>query len=210
VASDSESPERAWRTRREAQIERFTKRQRNAGRWLSFISIAEFYSREDRSILPNEDKRAATFDLLARGVLDGMFEENDRSLVLFLHPTISPSRMTREWLKDAICNNWDGDHGKSYLAHCWILWRMFERWRVQNNLPPFPRFEPLDKGNQLQARSQRPKERQKPSFERAQKALKALYPNGSPDQTTVSNKTLSRQVNEKLKNLGLPGVIPSP
>jgi hypothetical protein len=195
VASDSEPLGRARRTWRDARIERFAKQQRNTGRWISFARITDYYSREGRSILPNEDKRAATYDLLAKGLKTGEFDEvKNRSLVLFLHPAVPPARMTREHIELL-----DYEWGKPYLEYCWIHHRLFERWRLQYNLPPFPRFEPFDKGSQLQVRQQRPRERRKPVFERALMGLNAAYANGVPDQATVLNKTLCKRVNEKLK-----------
>jgi hypothetical protein len=52
--------------------------------------------------------------------------------------------MTREWLKDAVDQNYDGDHGRSeYLAHCWITRSMFSRWLAKHRLPQSPeRFQP--------------------------------------------------------------------
>ena len=165
------------------------------------------YSREDHSILPNEDKRAAAFDLLADDLLAGEFEENGRSLILFLHLATKKMRWTPTDLKVAF-DSLDRNHVRSeYLAHCWIPQRLFKHWLERHNLEFPRRFEPLNKGtSQLQGRPQRPRERQKPARERAQVELKVLYPNGLPDQATVPNKTLCQQVSEKLKHLKLPGV----
>jgi hypothetical protein len=145
VASDSEPLERHQRTRqwRIARIERFVERQRKRRKWINFAEIAEYYTREDQSILP--------IDLLARDLLAGEFEENGRSLVLFLHPTLPPTRATREWLNDVI----DYDWGRPYLEHCWIPRRLFEHWHVQNRLPSSPCFEPLDE--QSPGRLKKPK-----------------------------------------------------
>ena len=41
--------------------------------------------------------------------------------------------------------------------------------------------------------------RSQPSFERAQRVIKELYPTGVPDQATVSNKKLCKRVSDKLK-----------
>jgi len=201
-----ESPEPA-RQRRAALIERFKKRQRNSRKWINFAEIAESYSREDHSILPNEHKRAAAFDLLADDLLAGEFEENGHSLILFLHPATKKMRWTPAELKVAF-DSLDRDHVRSeYLAHCWILQRLFKHWLERHNLEFPRRFEPLNKGTtQLRGRPQRPRERRKPDRERAQLALEKLYPDGLPDQATVPNKTLFRQVSEKLKHLKLPGV----
>ncbi len=192
---------RRWRT---AQFDRFAKRQQKLRKWINFAEIAEWCS-EEESILPNEDKRARAFDLLASDLLAGVFEENGRSLVLFLHPTLNPTRMTREWLKEAIDHSLDGHHGRSYLAHCWIPRRLFERWLARHRLPESPpRFEPL--GEQSVQLKQQSRKKRRPSFERAQVAIKALYPNAVPDQAIEPNASLCRRVSKKLKELELPDV----
>jgi hypothetical protein len=134
---------RQWRA---ARIEGFRERQRKAREWINFAEIAEWCAKEDQSILPNENKRAAAFDTLASDLLAGEFQENGRSRVLYLHASSARTRMTSEWLKDAIEYNYDHDRGRSeYLAHCWIPRRMFKRWLARHRLAESPpRFEPLD------------------------------------------------------------------
>jgi hypothetical protein len=129
-----------WRT---ARIKRFAEKQRQTREWINFDEIADWCSKEDQSIVPNKEKRAAAFDTLASDLLAREFEENGRSRVLYLHPATTMARMTREGLKDAIDYNYDGDHGRSaYLAHCWIERRMFDRWLAKHRLPQSPpRFE---------------------------------------------------------------------
>ena len=131
------------RQRRTTRIKRFEERQRKAREWINFGEIAEWCS-EEGSILSDENKRAAAFDKLAHDLLDGVFEENGHSRVHCWHlATATARRMTREWLNDAIYNNWDGHHGRLYLAHCWIPRRLFERWRVKHQLKATPsRFQP--------------------------------------------------------------------
>jgi hypothetical protein len=132
---------RQWRT---ARIERWTEQQRQTRKWINFAEIADWCSKEDQSIVPNEEKRAAAFDTLASDLLSGDFEENGRSRVLYLHPATAKARMTREWLKDAIDHNYAGDASRSaYLAHCWIERVMFDRWLAKHRLPASPpRFQP--------------------------------------------------------------------
>jgi 7-cyano-7-deazaguanine synthase in queuosine biosynthesis len=47
----------------------------------------------------------------------------------------------------------------------------------------------------------------RPAFERAQRVIEELYPDGVPDQATESNKTLCRRVSEKLKEAVSPDTI---
>ncbi|MFY9734599.1 MAG: hypothetical protein WAL02_05625 [Rhodoplanes sp.] len=123
----------AWR---QARIGRFVTAQRRHREWINFAEIADWCAREDRSIEPNERKRAAAFDRLANDLLAGEFEEDGRSRVLYLHPRSTRARMTREWLRDAIGHNYDGDVGRSgFLPHCWIARHLFERWLAKNRLP---------------------------------------------------------------------------
>jgi len=82
VASDSEHFDRVERTRqrRKARIKRFEEWQREVRRWINFADIAGHYTEEGQSIL--------SIDLLARALIADEFEENGRSLVLFLHPPL--------------------------------------------------------------------------------------------------------------------------
>ena len=75
----------------------------------------------------------------------GLFEEGGRSRVLFLYPGVSwtHGRMTHQWLQDAIDNNYDGEHGRSYLRHCWLPRKPFQHWCKWHHLPESPpRFKP--------------------------------------------------------------------
>jgi hypothetical protein len=145
---------RQWRIGR---IERFKERQRDTGEWINFAEIAEWCSKEDQSIVPSEQKRAAAFDTLTSDLLAGEFEENGRSRVLYLHPAVARARMGREWLKDVIDYNWDGNNGRSaYLTHCWMPRRLFDHWLARHRLPESPRrFEPL--GERAPTRLKKPK-----------------------------------------------------
>lgn len=48
--------------------------------------------------------------------------------------------------------------------------------------------------------------RTRPTFDRAKKALKELYPDGVPDQADLPNAVLCRQVGVKLREAGQPDV----
>jgi hypothetical protein len=155
VASDSEPKRDRWR----ARIKRFEERQRKAREWIKFGEIADWCS-EEGSVLPDENKRAGAFDKLAHDLLDGEFEENGHSRVHFWHlDTATARRMTREWLNNAIYNNWDGHHGRLYLAHCWFPRLFFKRWLARHELPESPpRFEPINEPSLVRLKKQ-PKRR---------------------------------------------------
>lgn len=64
----------------------------------------------------------------------------------------------------------------------------------------------LCKGNQLQARPQQSRGRSRPATERAEGAIRVVYPNGVPDQATEPNAILCRRVSAKLKESKLADV----
>jgi hypothetical protein len=135
--------------RRADCIDRFTEAQEVTREWINFKDIADWCAKERHSILPDEKRRNAAFDTLAHDLLAGEFEENGRSRVLYLHPAAAKVRMTREWLKDAIEHNYDGDQGRTgYLAHCWVPRRLFDHWRAMHRLEESPRrFKPLEQSS---------------------------------------------------------------
>jgi hypothetical protein len=107
------------RERRAARIKRFKKSQQRAREWINFGDIAEWCAREEQSIVPNEKKRTAAYTALAKDLLAGEFDgKNGRSRVLYLHESTAKSRMTRQWLQDAITHDYDGTSGRQqYLPH---------------------------------------------------------------------------------------------
>jgi len=131
----------------EERIRRFEEEQRRKREWISFVEIAEWYSGLE---VPTNPKNAAAaaeqaYRMLQTDLLAGLFEEGGRSQVLFLHPGLSVShwKMERHWLRDAIDNNYDSEHGRSYLRHCWLPRNPFKRWCEWHHLPKSPpRFQP--------------------------------------------------------------------
>jgi hypothetical protein len=71
-----------------------------------------------------------------------------------------------------------------------------------NSIATIPKIEAenSDRNRDRAEEIPRPNRRKsRPSFERAQRVIEELYPNGVPDQATESNKKLCKRVNEKLK-----------
>ena len=66
--------------------------------------------------------------------------------------------------------------------------------------------EELNAGKGPLKKSQRPRSRRRPAFERAQGAIKKLYRGSFPDQAAEPNVSLCRKVGAKLKEDTLPGV----
>jgi hypothetical protein len=130
-----------WRS---ARMERFAQTQLRKREWLNFEEIAELCSELNGSGVPNEAARENACRNLERDLRSGDFEENGRSRVLYLHPSTVRTRMTREWLQDAIQYNYDGQQGRSqYLPWCWIPRGMYECWAPKHSLPSSPpRFRP--------------------------------------------------------------------
>jgi hypothetical protein len=132
---------RQWRS---AKIQRFVQTQRRKREWYSFAEIAEMCSELDGSGVPNEAARENAYRNLERDVLDGDFQENSRSRVLYLHPLTVRTRMTPGWLNDVIEYDYDGHRGRSqYLPWCWCSRGAYERFASKHNLPISPpRFQP--------------------------------------------------------------------
>jgi hypothetical protein len=144
---DSERDQRTRQWRKE-RIERFTRRQWYARKWISFNEIADWRSQEDQSNLPTTKKRTQAFEWLAHDLLTGEFDKGGRTRVLYLHPDGVIRRMTAKWLRNVINYNYDLQYGMSeYLPHCWIPRQSFDRWcekrRLQGSLAYFqPRKSP--------------------------------------------------------------------
>jgi hypothetical protein len=130
-----------WRS---ARMERFAQTQLRRREWLNFEEIAELCSELDGSGVPNEAARENAYRNFERDLLSGDFEEKGRSRVLYLHPCTVRTRMTREWLGDAIGYNYDGHRGRSqFLPWCWVPRGLYERWAAKHYLPSAPpRFQP--------------------------------------------------------------------
>jgi hypothetical protein len=128
----------------EERIRRFEEEQRDKREWIKFSEIAEWFSELGGSG-PNEDARERAYKMLEQDLLEGRFEKGGHSRVRFVFPGVSwtHGKMTRKWLRDAIDNNLDGEHGRSYLRHCWLPQDLFKRWRARHHLPESPpRFQP--------------------------------------------------------------------
>jgi hypothetical protein len=131
----------------EERIRRFEEDQRRKREYISFVEIADWYSDLGG---PVSSKKAAAlreqaYRMLERDLRAGNFEEGGRSRVRFVFPGFSwtHGKMTRKWLQDAIDNDWDGRHGRSYLENCWLPRKLFQRWCGWHHLPTSPpRFQP--------------------------------------------------------------------
>jgi hypothetical protein len=129
------------------RIRRFEEEQRRKREWIPFVEIAEWYW---DLIGPAEPKTAAAareraYQMLESDLLVGFFEEGGRSRVRFVFPGVSGThgKMTPKRLQDAIDNNYDNEHGRSYLRACWLPRKLFERWCAWHHLPKSPpRFQP--------------------------------------------------------------------
>ena len=132
---------RQWRA---ARMERFAQAQLRKRDWINFEEVAVLCSELDGSGVLNDAAFENACRNLENDLLSGDFEENGRSRVLYLHPSTVRTRMTPEWLQDAIEYNYDGHRGRSqFLPWCWIPRGMYERLAANHNLPISPpRFQP--------------------------------------------------------------------
>jgi hypothetical protein len=131
----------------EDRIRRFSEDQQRKREWINFAEIAKWFLELGGFAKP--EKAAAlverAYKMLADDLLAGVFEEGGRSQVLFTCPgvTLRDGKMTRQWLKDAIDKNLDGERGQFYLMHCWLPQKLFKRWCARHHLPKSPpRFQP--------------------------------------------------------------------
>jgi hypothetical protein len=121
-------------------LERFeTRLKRFSDRLTSFPEIADWYADLRRNTTPREAGRAEAFEMLQRDLLAGDFEINGRSLVRFLYPGVTETRMKRSWLRDVIERNYDNQRGQSYLENCWLPQNPFRCWRAKHELPSSPK-----------------------------------------------------------------------
>jgi hypothetical protein len=124
---------------RHARIDRFSRRQWQVREWINFGDVADFCARETGSITPDEEKRARAYDELADALIKGEFDRDDRSRVLYLHPTSKKARMTWEWFSDVFRFNIDGNRGQSeFLPYCWVPREMMARFLEKRRLPQSP------------------------------------------------------------------------
>jgi hypothetical protein len=184
-------------------IEEFEKIQRRTREYINFTEIADWCSREGGSVLPDERKRAAALDLLAKDLLAGEFEENGKSLVLYLHPAGEIALVGGKWLKDAINYNWDSDKGRfGFLPYCWMPRQMFEAWlkrhRLAEQLPA--RFQPsVDRVLEKNIRQKRPRPAYAGGFVRD--VIDKAYPNGLPNKKILPNKSFLARIHRALRRL---------
>jgi hypothetical protein len=161
------TPVEQWR---KARFERFADRQRQVRAWINFADIADYCAREDGSIAPDETKRALAFDTLAQSLLNGEFDQNGRSQVLFFNHCTKKARLTREDLRDIVAGDYDGARGLlAYLPHCWARRETIERWLENHRLPVPSWLAPA------------PSHTRAPSLaERTAIELSKMFPDGKP------------------------------
>jgi hypothetical protein len=129
---DIQERARIWRTNR---IVRFAEDQRRKREWINFAEIADWCSEVDGSVVPNESARASAYEKLQRDLLEGDFEENGRSRVLYLHPWTVKAKVTRQWMENMIETHPPATIRSKYLDHCWLPRNLFQRWLAKHHLP---------------------------------------------------------------------------
>jgi hypothetical protein len=131
--------------RRASFIERFAiaARRRSPRRWCSFKEVADWCARERGGSLRNEERRKAAYRDLVSALLEGKFEKNDRSHVLYLAPEIpsadfrEPTRLATDWARELLSFYQHDDFIGLVLDHCWSTHDLCRRWfEVQRIDPP--------------------------------------------------------------------------
>jgi hypothetical protein len=107
---------------------RFVDRQKKQRAWISFGELAECCG---RNIGITEG-----YEQLKRAVIDGEFERNGRSRVLYLHPAVTRTKMTREWMRNVVETFSAETVRRHYLAP----------WRIPRNLADADDLAPKRKG----------------------------------------------------------------
>ena len=116
---------RHWRINR---ILRFSKRQDRERSWINFKDLAERYG---RNVSVSEG-----FKQLQAAIFAGEFEQNGRCRVLYLHPAVTKTKMTREWLAKII-EIWAKQPAtieRQYLGCCWVPRVMALAWCSSRNV----------------------------------------------------------------------------
>jgi hypothetical protein len=129
--------------RRTRFIERFAivERRRCPRRWCNFREIADWCARERGGSLRNEDRRVAVYHDLIAALLDGKFDKNGRSVVLYLAPEVSsrearePARLDKEWARELL-SLYPDDFISLVLDHCWLPHALCHRWFMAQRIDP--------------------------------------------------------------------------
>jgi hypothetical protein len=152
ASNNPESEEERWERARKAKqwdenrIRRFEEDQRRKREWINFAEIAEWFSELGGPAKPKKAAaaRERAYRMLEQDLLAGKFEEGRRTQVLFRCWGVTRRIMRRQCLQNAIDHNYDGEHGRFYLKHCWLPRKLFERWCAWHHLPKSPpRFQQL-------------------------------------------------------------------
>ena len=132
------------RRERTARIERIIEFLRQSREWISVAEIAEYCS-EESGIVPNEVARETAYEKILADLLEGFFEENGVSQLMYLHPYTSKTIMTRERMAGLLAFK-GADRAaiiSQYLAPCWMPRAFSEGWLAKHRMEPRPqRFEP--------------------------------------------------------------------
>jgi hypothetical protein len=203
-----------WRL---ARILRFADRQKKQRAWISFGELAERYR---RNIGADEG-----YKQLQRSVIDGKFERNGRSRVLYLHPAVTIAKMTRERMRNAV-ETYPlrlETVRRHYLAPCWIPRELADEWcqswsRPDDQAPKegsqglsYERQEPQQTKPPKQPEFEPPKRKRgpyhKPARDRIDLELKKLYPPHGEPPATVTNTDIIRTVRNSCAALRLSDTV---
>ncbi len=182
----------ASRRESEAEVRRTTAEWRNSNEFVNFADIAEWFSREEGSVIADEKRRAATYDLLMADIIAGKFMRDGKSMLQFLYPD-SALDPTPEAFRSIVEDNLDGEHGRrDYLPYVWMPRDCLEAWLAMHNLA-LPEHRGQRDGRPMQ------QPRRQVARDRAAAVVRRLYPQGVPDQSALPNALLLRQVQGELK-----------
>jgi hypothetical protein len=121
-----------------ARIAGFAEAQRQSRDWISLAEIADWCAREHGSIIPDPQRRDAAFVDLRAAIAKGAFATAGRSRVLFLHPTATFAKLTRERLAKIEACYPTTDVNVHYLGWCWVPRTLARDWFASLRLPAPP------------------------------------------------------------------------
>jgi hypothetical protein len=128
--------------RKEVQIERFRRSQRQKRDWINFAEIADWFTDLAGPQKSTESTRADVYRLLQQDILEGDFEEDGRSTVRLLHARLN-QRIQSEYVRSFLETFNEITLQSNVLPYCWIPRRLFQQWCAKHHLPvSSPRFQP--------------------------------------------------------------------
>jgi hypothetical protein len=146
---ESVYPDPPWVGRKQArtkQILRFRERQQRRRNWISIADIADWIA-SNRGATDRRDERlrAQGYDDLLSAILNGEFDRDGRSCVLYLTPDTETFRLQADLLRN-MRDFYAGSMtvNEEVLSRCWVQRQLAQRWFERRELLWPKRFDPVE------------------------------------------------------------------